>query len=98
MIDHPETETWEDEAREGAYMIACAMGVRIEDVAAAVEEIPDGLPKEAPVSRLGELTGKSTLEVDIARPGGDPEGVQEWLEERRKEQSETRGEQGGEQR
>lgn len=66
-------ESWEEEAEDGAYKIACAMGVRIEDVAAVVEEIPDGLPKEAPVSRLDELAEKSELDVSVERPGEPPE-------------------------
>lgn len=67
------TDDWEREARDGARKVANAMGVRVEDVAAVVEEIPDGLPKEAPVSRLGELAEKSELDVNVERPGDPPE-------------------------
>lgn len=62
-----EYETWEEEAEEGALMIANAMGVQIEDVAAVVEEIPDGLPQEAPVSRLSDMAEKSGLDVAVER-------------------------------
>jgi hypothetical protein len=64
---HDNNETWEDEAREGAEMIANAMGVRVEDVAAVVEEIPDGIPPEAPVSRLSDVAERSELEVAVKR-------------------------------
>lgn len=64
---------WEQEAEDGAYKIASALGVRIEDVAAVVEEIPDGLPPETPVSRLGALAEKSELDVSVERPGEPPE-------------------------
>lgn len=52
---------WEEEAREGVFKIACAMGTNVEDVAAAVESVPGGMPPEAPVSRLGNLADKSNL-------------------------------------
>jgi hypothetical protein len=66
-------DDWEEEAEDGAYKIASALGVRIEDVAAVVEEIPDGLPPETPVSRLGDLAKKSELDVAVERPGDPPE-------------------------
>lgn len=66
---------WEEEAEDGAYKIASALGVRIEDVAAVVEEIPDGLPADAPVSRLDDLAEKSELDVSVERPGKPPEAL-----------------------
>ena len=55
MSDH-----WEKEAEDGALKIVSTMGVNVEDVAAVVEAIPDGIPPDAPVSRLGWLAEKSS--------------------------------------
>lgn len=68
-----QNESWEEDAREGAIMIASAMGVRKEDVAAVVEEIPDGLAHEAPVSRLSDMAEMSELDISVERNGKPPE-------------------------
>lgn len=74
-IDEYDSEDgyWTTEARDGAEKLASAYGVRIEDVAAVVEAIPDGLPEEAPVSRLAGLAEKSELDVTVVRHGPLPE-------------------------